>query len=86
MALWRRLLRLFEGNARRPASLRDGLSSQTRVAFGEPFGGHHGQPHHIEAGCRCMRESQKPREKKLLERVRADERAKAEEMLAKLGG
>lgn len=33
-----------------------------------------------------MRESQKPREKKLLERVRPDERAKAEEMLAKLGG
>lgn len=33
-----------------------------------------------------MRESQKPREKKLLDRVRADERAKAEEMLAKLGG
>ena len=32
------------------------------------------------------RENQKPRERKLLERVKPDERAKAEELLAKLGG
>lgn len=32
------------------------------------------------------REAQRPREEKLLERVRPEEREKAREMLAKLGG
>lgn len=32
------------------------------------------------------RENQKPRERKLLDRVAPEERAKAEELLAKLGG